>query len=55
VESTDLAEAVQRTRERNARRAPVVTDAGELVGLVSIDELLPIAEERTALAKLIGT
>jgi CBS domain-containing protein len=37
------------------RRAPVVSDTGDLVGIVSIDDLLPaVAEELTLLSKLFG-
>jgi CBS domain-containing protein len=41
---------------RAVRRAPVVNHAGALVGIVSMDDLLPIlASELGALASLIGT
>lgn len=36
-----LAEALDALRRRGVRRAPVVGDAGELVGIVTLDDLLP--------------
>ena len=40
---------------RGVRRAPVVSESGDLVGVVSFDDRLPVVSERlTALAKLIG-
>jgi CBS domain-containing protein len=55
AESCGLAEAITSLRARGVRRAPVVADTRGLVGIVSLDDLLPaVAEELTALAKLIG-
>jgi CBS domain-containing protein len=55
-ETSGVAEAVERLGARGVRRAPVVDDSGDLVGIVTFDDLLPaIAEELTALAKLVGT
>ena len=54
-ESCGLAEAITGLRARGVRRAPVVSDARDLVGIVSLDDLLPaVAEELSSLAKLIG-
>jgi CBS domain-containing protein len=40
---------------RGVRRAPVAAENGDLLGIVTLDDLLPlIAEELTALAQLIG-
>lgn len=40
---------------RGVRHAPVVSESGDLVGVVSFDDRLPVVSERlTALAKLIG-
>jgi CBS domain-containing protein len=56
TESKGLAEAISNLRARGVRRAPVVASSGELVGIVSLDDLLPaIAEELSGLAKLIGS
>jgi CBS domain-containing protein len=55
-ESDDAAQALQGMSAKAVRRAPVVNSAGELVGIVTFDDLLPVvADELTALAKLIGT
>lgn len=54
-ETSGLAEGIGALRGRGVRRAPVVSDTGDLVGIVSIDDLLPaVAEELTLLSKLIG-
>jgi len=55
-ESSDTASALKGMSARGVRRAPVVNAAGELVGIVTFDDLLPlVADELTALARLIGT
>lgn len=49
-----LASAVQDMTNRGVRRAPVVDQGGNLVGIVTIDGLLtPMARNLTALAGLI--
>ncbi len=54
-ETSGIAEAIEHMRARGVRRAPVVNDFGDLVGIVSLDDLLPIiAEELGALARLVG-
>lgn len=54
-EMCGIAEAIEHMRARGVRRAPVVNDSGDLVGIVSLDDLLPIvAEELGALARLVG-
>ena len=54
-ETSGIAEAIERMRGRGVRRAPVVNDSGDLVGIVSLDDLLPIvSEELGALARLVG-
>lgn len=56
AQTATLADAIRSLCARGVRRAPVVDERGDLVGVVSIDDLLPaIAEEVTALAKLVGT
>lgn len=55
-ETSDVTEAIERMRARGVRRAPVVNDLGDLVGIVSLDDLLPVvAEALGALARLVGT
>lgn len=55
-EDTDITTAIRRMSARTVRRAPVVSATGDLVGIVSVDDLLPIvAEEIGALARLLGT
>ncbi len=55
AESSDVGEAVQSLCRRGVRRAPVVDEAGGLVGLISLDDLVPaVAQELSALAQLIG-
>lgn len=54
-ESCGLAEAITSLRARGVRRAPVVADTQDLVGIVSLDDLLPaVAENLSSLAKLMG-
>jgi CBS domain-containing protein len=54
-ETSGVAEAIGRMQARGVRRAPVVNDSGDLVGIVSLDDLLPIvAEELGVLARLVG-
>jgi CBS domain-containing protein len=54
-EDASVAEAIEQLSLRGVRRAPVVDDAGSLVGIVTLDDLFPVlAEELTALARLMG-
>jgi CBS domain-containing protein len=54
-ESAEVADAIDMLSRRGVRRAPVAAENGDLVGIVTLDDLLPlIAEELTALAHLIG-
>ena len=54
-ESEGLSEAIARLKARGVRRAPVVAESGDLVGIVSLDDLLPAAaQELSGLARLIG-
>ena len=41
-ESCDVAEALERMSRKAVRRAPIVDDGGELVGIVTFDDLLPV-------------
>jgi CBS domain-containing protein len=55
-EDCDVANAVELMSARVVRRAPVVDKLGNLIGIVSFDDLLPaIAENLAAVAKLVGT
>lgn len=56
AENQSLEQAIAVLRARSVRRAPVVNSTGELVGIVTLDDLLPaVAGELNALAHLIGT
>jgi CBS domain-containing protein len=53
-EEDDLWDTLAAMRARGVRRVPVVDDAGGLVGLVTVDDLLDLlAEELGALARVI--
>lgn len=53
-EASGTGEAIEQMRLRRVRRAPVLNERGDLVGIVSLDDLLPIvAEELRALARLV--
>ncbi|MCC7079373.1 MAG: CBS domain-containing protein [Burkholderiales bacterium] len=54
-EHEDVFEAVRRMRDKGVRRMPIVDAEGNLVGIVSIDDLIGIlAEELNELAHLIS-
>ena len=55
AETASLPEAIRRMSERSVRRAPVVNDGGDLVGIITLDDLLPVvSQELQGLARLIG-
>jgi CBS domain-containing protein len=55
AEDASLTEAIRRMSDAGVRRAPVVDETGDLVGIVTLDDLLPVlAEELQGLAGLIG-
>jgi CBS domain-containing protein len=55
-ENTGVAETIECMSQMGVRRALVVNDVGNLSGIVSIDDLLPIvADELGVLAKLLRT
>jgi len=54
-ESEGLFEALRYMRDKGVRRMPVVDSTGELVGILTMDEVLGLlAEEMTELAKLVS-
>ncbi len=54
-DSDEVWQALDRMRSRGVRRLPVLGAHGELVGIVSADDLLElVAEELTSLARIIG-
>ena len=54
-ESEDVFDAVQRMRNKSVRRMPIVDAGNNLVGIVSIDDIIEIlAEEMNQLAHLIS-
>ncbi len=55
LESSDLTDGISKLQARGVRRAPVVAESGDLVGMISLDDLIPaIAEELSGLARLLG-
>ena len=53
-ENESIVDAMVRLRQRGVRRAPVVAASGDLVGIVSTDDLLGIiAEQLGSLARLV--
>ena len=51
-----LTEAVEALNARSVRRAPVVDASGALLGIITLDDLLPaLARELMTLASLMGT
>ena len=56
TEDQSLEDAIAVLRARAVRRAPVVGSTGELVGIVTMDDLLPaLARELNVLGQLIGS
>lgn len=54
-ESEGLFEALRYMRDKGVRRMPVVGSGGELVGILTMDDVLELlAEEMTELAKLVS-
>ncbi len=53
-ENTGLFEAIQYMRVKGVRRLPVVNASGELIGILTLDDLLELlAEELLSLSKLV--
>ncbi|OEU76248.1 MAG: histidine kinase [Desulfuromonadales bacterium C00003093] len=54
-EQDGLQETIEKMRARGVRRLPVVDDAGALVGIVTVDDLMElVAEQLTDLVRLVG-
>ncbi len=54
-EQDGLQETIVKMSDRGVRRLPVVDDAGTLVGIVTVDDLIElIAEQLTDLVRLVG-
>jgi CBS domain-containing protein len=54
-ENDDVAQVIKQLATAGVRRAPVVNPTGELVGIVSFDDVLPlVSAELAGLARLIG-
>ena len=54
-DSTDIFEAIQYMRSKTVRRLPIVDEAGGLVGILTLDDVLELlAEEMLDLSKLVG-
>ena len=54
-QNTEVTEAISSMQTRSVRRAPVVDSAGKLVGIITLDDLLPgIARELSSLATLLA-
>lgn len=55
-ESMDVSAVIEAMNARGVRRAPVLSEDGAILGIVTLDDLLPVlAEELSSLARLIGT
>jgi CBS domain-containing protein len=55
-EESDITQAIELMGRRGVRRAPVVDKSGELVGIVTFDDLLPaIAGQLAAIGNLISS
>ena len=55
-EDEEVADVIKQLARAAVRRAPVVNATGDLVGILSMDDLLPaVAEDLATLARLIGT
>jgi len=51
----DTEDAIEAMNDRGVRRAPIVDAEGSLVGIVTLDDLLPaVANELLSLGKLMG-
>jgi len=54
-EGDEVMETLQQMRSRGVRRVPVVDGAGDLAGILAVDDLIElVAEQLTDLVKLIG-
>lgn len=54
-ESVGIFEAIQYMRSKTVRRLPIVNEKSELIGILSLDDLLELlSEEMLAIAKLVN-
>ncbi|MBM3795738.1 MAG: CBS domain-containing protein [Acidobacteria bacterium] len=54
-EEMGVTECIHRMRQHGVRRMPIVSASGDLVGIVSVDDLIEVlSEELTEIAKLIA-
>lgn len=54
-EDMGVSEVIHKMRGRGVRRMPIVSEGGELVGVVSVDDMIELlAEELSELSKLIA-
>jgi len=55
ADTSEVSEAIERMSSKAVRRAPVVSGSGDLVGIVSLDDLLAVMmEEFSGLARLVA-
>jgi CBS domain-containing protein len=55
LEDMGVSECMRKMRARGVRRMPIVNERGELVGIVSVDDLIEmLADELTEVSKLIA-
>jgi CBS domain-containing protein len=54
-EDADVSTVIERLTSRRVRRAPVVDEAGGLVGVISVDDVIPyLAEELSRIARIVS-
>jgi len=54
-EDADISTVIERLTARRVRRAPVVDGTGSLVGVISVDDVIPyLAEELSRIARIVS-